>query len=312
MMTGSLNIILFSDRVGGVRSYTINRRLAALSGLLVSGLFCAGLLYAGYQAGTDAQARRQLGVLSELQSQSRAQRREIDRARDSARATLDALTLRLGRLQAQVLRLDALGMRLVEQADLDAGEFDFTLPPPVGGPLDTVAEPPATTADLLGMLDELDATAGDRATKLAALGQVLMDRSLKSRILPSGRAVERGLLSSKFGSRIDPFTGKREQHRGIDIAGKEGSGILAVADGVVSWAGERAGYGNLVEINHGDGYITRYGHNSRLLVKAGDTVSKGEKIALMGSTGRSTGPHVHVEVLRNGQPVDPADYLASH
>jgi murein DD-endopeptidase MepM/ murein hydrolase activator NlpD len=163
----------------------------------------------------------------------------------------------------------------------------------------------------------------DRETRLGVLEDVLVSRNLQARILPSGSAVERGLVSSKFGQRIDPFTGKREMHKGVDIAGKEGAEILAVADGIVTWSGERKGYGivtwsgerkgygNLVEIDHGTGYVTRYGHNKQQLVKFGDTVRKGQAIALIGSTGRSTGPHVHVEVMKDGKYVNPAKYLAN-
>ena len=138
-----------------------------------------------------------------------------------------------------------------------------------------------------------------------------MSRNLQARILPSGPAVQRGLVSSKFGQRIDPFTGKRGMHKGIDIAGKEGAEILAVADGIVTWSGKRKGYGNLVEIDHGTGYVTRYGHNKKQLVEFGDTVHKGQAIALIGSTGRSTGPHVHVEVMENGKHVNPEKYLSN-
>jgi len=123
--------------------------------------------------------------------------------------------------------------------------------------------------------------------------------------------VDKGLLSSKFGKRIDPFTGEMEQHKGIDIAGKEGSDVLATGDGVVIWSDTRSGYGNLVEIDHGNGIVTRYGHNKALLVEVGDTVRKGQPVALMGSTGRSTGPHVHIEVLRDGKQVNPSQYLSS-
>lgn len=311
-MTSTLNIILFTNRIGEVRSFEISPRRATLFILITFGLFCAALLSSGYRFGVSMETRRQLGEITRLQALYHRQQTEIRRARETARDTLDALTLRLGRLQGEVLRLDALGTRLVGQADLDTAEFDFSLPPPVGGPQDGSAGPSAAGTDILTMLDELDATAQDRADKLAALEQLLMHRHLKSRILPSGRAVEHGLVSSKFGMRIDPFTGKREQHRGIDIAGKKGSKVLSVGDGVVIWSGKRGGYGNLVEIDHGNGYITRYGHNSKTLVKTGETVSKGQTVALMGSTGRSTGPHVHIEVLHNGEPVDPADYLSGH
>jgi murein DD-endopeptidase MepM/ murein hydrolase activator NlpD len=159
------------------------------------------------------------------------------------------------------------------------------------------------------MLDELAVTVKDRKTKLVALEQIIMNRSLHERIIPSGFVVENGLPSSTYGRRIDPFTGKQEHHKGIDISSKEGSSILAIADGVVTWSGYRTGYGKLVEINHGNGYVTRYGHNKKNLVETGDMIKKGEAIALMGSTGRSTGPHVHVEVLHDGKQVNPNNYL---
>lgn len=312
MMASTFNIIMFTSRNGGVRSYAINPRYTTLLALTGIALLWAVLLYGGYRVGVYAESERQLVEVTRLQTLNRRQQMDITRTRETARDTLDALTLRLGRLQAEMLRLDALGTLLVAQADLDPGEFDFSLPPPVGGPQTGATEPPTAFADFMDMLDELDATARDRADKLVTLDRLLMYRDLKTRTLPSGRAVEHGLLSSKFGPRIDPFTGKRAQHKGIDIAGKEGSNILAVGDGVVIWSGKRSGFGNLVEIDHGDGYITRYGHNSKTLVNNGDKVSKGQVIALMGSTGRSTGPHVHIEVLHHGKPVDPAGYLASH
>ena len=149
----------------------------------------------------------------------------------------------------------------------------------------------------------------DRSRKLRLLERLLMFRDLHARVIPSGLPVEHGLLTSGFGLRTDPFTGKPEQHKGVDIAGQLGSDVLAVADGIVIWAGKRNGYGNLVAIDHGNGYITRYGHNQKVLVHTGETVHKGESIALMGSTGRSTGPHVHLEVLHNGKAVDPASFL---
>jgi murein DD-endopeptidase MepM/ murein hydrolase activator NlpD len=266
-------------------------------------------LSAGYRLGVTAEARRQLAEVTELRDLSRQQQAQISSARESARLNLDALALRLGRMQAQLLRLDALGAQLVAQADLDATELDFTNPPSIGGPGTPSALSPTPVPDFIAVLDELDMSVDDRDTKLTVLERLLIKRSLRRRVTPSGRAVEHGLMSSPFGKRIDPFTGKWERHKGIDIAGKEGSDIMAVGDGVVIWSGDRAGYGKLVEIDHGNGYITRYGHNKKLLVEAGDTVRKGQTIALMGSTGRSTGPHAHIEVMRDGKHVDPAGYL---
>jgi murein DD-endopeptidase MepM/ murein hydrolase activator NlpD len=127
--------------------------------------------------------------------------------------------------------------------------------------------------------------------------------------MPSGSPVKNGWVSSGYGKRTDPFTGKKEFHKGVDFAGKAGSEVLSVGDGIVSWVGERTGYGNLVEITHGNGYVTRYGHNKKLLVAVGDTVKKGQQIAVLGSTGRSTGPHVHLEVVHNDQQVNPSKYI---
>jgi len=311
------NTLLLTNRYGRVRSIAYNPHRILQLLLLGTVLLVTMILYTGFLLGADVEARRQIAEVTVLQRLSRQQQTEIQDIRMLASANLDALTLRLGSMQAEILRLDALGERLVTQADLDAREFEFNTLAPIGGPKDGSdeeddGEPPVTTiADFLGMLGVLHASIVDREAKLTVLEEVLVSRSLQARILPSGPAVQRGLVSSKFGQRIDPFTGKREMHKGIDIAGKEGAQILAVADGIVTWSGSRKGYGNLVEIDHGTGYITRYGHNRQQLVEFGDTVHKGQAIALIGSTGRSTGPHVHVEVMKNGMYVNPAKYLAN-
>jgi murein DD-endopeptidase MepM/ murein hydrolase activator NlpD len=310
-MKRTLNIIMFTDRIGEVRSYEINPRRAMRLGLLAFLMLAGALLYGGFRLGVQAETGGRLAEVTALQELTERQQSAIETAREHARDNLDALTLRLGRMQAQMLRLDALGERLVGQADLDAAEFDFSISPPVGGPHNDSQLATASVPDFLGMLDELDAAMTDRQNKLAVLEQLLRDRELHERVMPSGNAVRNGHLSSKFGSRIDPFSGKKEHHKGIDIAGKEGSNILAVADGVVTWSGNRTGYGNLVEIDHGNGYVTRYGHNKQQLVEAGETVRKGQAVALMGSTGRSTGPHVHIEVLRDGKQVNPTKYLST-
>jgi len=311
-MHQAANTILFTSRYGRVHSlsYKPRRTLSVITSTTLALL--GAILYSGFHLGVIHEAHRQLGEVADLQVLSHQQQVQIEHNRKTALDNLDALALRLGRMQAQLMRLDALGDRLVTQADLDASEFDFSIAPPVGGPHDNTTLTATTVPDFLGMLDELDLAVADRAHKLGVLEQLIMNRNLHDRIMPSGSAVEKGLLSSKFGKRIDPFTGKIEQHKGIDIAGKEGSNVLATGDGVVIWAGTRAGYGNLVEINHGNGITTRYGHNKALLVGVGDTVHKGQPIALMGSTGRSTGPHVHIEVLRDGKQVNPSQYLSSN
>jgi murein DD-endopeptidase MepM/ murein hydrolase activator NlpD len=303
------NTLLFANRYGPIRSVAFNPRrtgLVLLAGII---MIAGGILWGGFRAGVYTEARQQLSEVAELRALLLQQQSKIARVHKAAEDNLDALTLHLGRMQASMVRLDTLGERLVQQTDLDAAEFDFSTAPPVGGPQDATRLTTITVPDFLSMLEELDMTAEDREIKLLALEQLIFSRNLNERIMPSGRAVEHGILTSKYGKRIDPFSGKQDHHKGIDIAGKEGSRILAVADGIVTWSGERPGYGKLVEINHGNGYVTRYGHNKQQLVNTGDTVRRGEAIALMGSTGRSTGPHVHIEVMHNGKQVNPVKYL---
>jgi murein DD-endopeptidase MepM/ murein hydrolase activator NlpD len=308
-MSQASHTLLLANRQGQIRSMAFNPRHASLLVLVAIIVMAGSTLYSGFRAGINTEARQQLSEVAVLRTLMQQQQAEITRIQKDARGNLDALALRLGRIQAQMLRMDTLGERLVQQAELDVAEFDFNMPPPVGGPHNAASLSAITVPDFLGMLEELTLSATDREAKLMALEQLIMSRNLHARSIPSGHAVEHGLLSSKYGKRIDPFTGKQEYHKGIDIASREGSRILAVADGIVTWSGVRTGYGNLVEITHGNGYVTRYGHNKQQLVKAGDTVSKGETIALMGSSGRSTGPHVHIEIIHNGTPVNPVKYL---
>ncbi len=232
-------------------------------------------------------------------------------ARRSAEDHLDALALRLGRLQAHMTRLDALGLRLTKMAKLDAGEFDFSHPPAVGGPVTGGAVAANSVPDFLDDLEQLAHTLNDRIPKLEVIEEVLLDRHLQTQSRPAGRPIERGWLSSHFGFRNDPFTGKRAFHEGMDFAGKAGSGVVAVAAGIVTRVGHQRGFGRFLEINHGNGLVTRYGHNREVLVEVGETVPKGKRIALMGSTGRSTGPHLHFEVLRNGKPINPTRFIRS-
>jgi murein DD-endopeptidase MepM/ murein hydrolase activator NlpD len=206
-----------------------------------------------------------------------------------------------------VIRLDALGRRLTEMADIDSREFNFDRDPPRGGPEEegTAAEIPDLSAQLAALEQRVDL----RESQLSALENVILARELRQEIHPEGRPVAKGFISSYFGERADPFDGRDAFHKGVDFAGTAGSNVTAVAAGVVTWAGERSGYGKLIEINHGDGFLTRYAHNARTLVAVGQTVKRGEAVALMGSTGRSTGPHVHFEVLRNGHQVDPLSFI---
>ena len=227
-----------------------------------------------------------------------------------AERRLESMTLLLAELQSRVTRLDAVGMNLTQSAGLEPGEFNFDMAPALGGPLMTSQEDareliPALESELFALSTALD----DREVQLDILSELIQGEQVKSDATPSGRPILSGWLSSRYGTRIDPFSGKKAWHEGVDFAGKAGSNIVAVASGVVSWSGERYGYGKMVEVAHGDGVITRYAHNQENLVKVGDMVRRGDVVALMGNSGRSTGPHVHFEVHKNGRPVDPASYL---
>jgi murein DD-endopeptidase MepM/ murein hydrolase activator NlpD len=234
---------------------------------------------------------------------------EISQLRAQLQDRVDAMAMRLGTINAHILRLNALGKRLTAMANIDHREFNFDAEPSTGGPENDGEGVSAQIPDLTKMFDQVEERVELRDAQLGALENVILARNLKEEIHPEGRPVHQGFISSSFGQRQDPFTGEEAVHKGVDFAGSRGDEVVAVAAGVVTWAGERSGYGKLVEISHGDGFTTRYAHNEKTLINVGDTVSRGEPIALMGSTGRSTGPHVHFEVLRNGRQVDPVTFI---
>ncbi|BFM06236.1 peptidoglycan DD-metalloendopeptidase family protein [Halioxenophilus aromaticivorans] len=237
------------------------------------------------------------------------QQAEIDQSKREAEAQLAAMTLRVAELQARLQRIDAVGERLTQAAKLDAGEFNFNEVPALGGPEEFSEsinfEPPT----FMTVLDEISAQIDNREMQLNTLEILMSDRQIQDDTFLAGRPIKKGWMSSRYGRRTDPFNGKLAWHKGVDFAGKENAEIIAVAGGVITWSGERYGYGNMVEVTHGSGMATRYAHNKENLVKVGEVVKKGQTLALMGSSGRSTGPHVHFEVYKNGRPVDPASYI---
>jgi murein DD-endopeptidase MepM/ murein hydrolase activator NlpD len=194
-------------------------------------------------------------------------------------------------------------------AKLNDGEFDFSNPPALGGADSGADGQPAQIPNLTAMVDDLQTQLSSREQQLGVLENLILNRELNKQVYPEGRPVEEGFISSYFGRRADPFTGYSAVHKGLDFAGPQGTKVISVAAGLVTFAGERAGYGEMIEINHGNGLATRYCHNEQLLVKQGDMVRKGQDLALMGSTGRSTGPHLHFEVLKNGTQVDPLRFI---
>jgi murein DD-endopeptidase MepM/ murein hydrolase activator NlpD len=215
------------------------------------------------------------------------QRDAIETTRDDAEHTLEASALRIAQLQARIVRLDALGERLTEVGRLDEGEFDFSQPPAMGGPENPVGQAGYQPPAYIDLLDRLAHDIEDREQQLGVLETLLAKRKMDRDVFIAGRPVKKGWMSSRFGHRSDPVSGNRAWHNGVDFAGKNGADVISVAAGVVVYADTRNGYGKMVEINHGGGYSTRYGHHKDLKVKSGDIVRKGEVIGLMGSSGRS-------------------------
>ncbi|WP_456412344.1 M23 family metallopeptidase [Thiolapillus sp.] len=277
--------------------------------MLLTVLLTGAALLGGYQYGKlqAVQIAEDEAMQATLQAMAE-ERRELDAMRNSMEAELDALALRIGSLRAHLLRLNALGERLVSVGNLDSQEFDFAAEPAQGG-MDQADAESVGMMELESELQRLSAAFADREHKLILLEEMLSKRDVREQVIPSGRPLKHGFISSTFGRRTDPFTGKKKYHKGVDFVGKRGSEVLAVAAGVVTKSERTGGYGNVVEIRHADGYVTRYAHNQENLVKEGDRVEKGEPIAMLGSTGRSSGPHVHFEVRRNGKIINPARFI---
>ncbi len=301
-----MQIILLTKGQRKTLSFSVKRAylLTGLGGALVLLLASCFILL-----GTTESTPMSLQATHTTQKEYLSQRADIQRIREKTQNTLDAMALRVGQMQAQLTRLNAVGEHLAKKAKLKSSEFNFDQLPAIGG-AETIAPAESFTQNqLLSEIEQLDEQLSLREKQLELLGLFTANKKLSKEVRPAGLPVEKGWLSSHYGYRADPFTGKKAFHHGVDIAGKSGTAVLAAASGLVTIASKKNGYGFLIEIDHGDSYVTRYGHNKEMLVKVGDLVKQGEPIAKMGSTGRSTGPHVHFEVLRNGKKVNPRRYL---
>ncbi|WP_086930984.1 M23 family metallopeptidase [Agarilytica rhodophyticola] len=303
-----MKIIVISKRHNSTRSFNVGGWTRAFLSICLLGIPIGS--YLGYHKLLKNDKNIDSSITQAWVSALDKQEQEVKDVKQEAERKLAALTLRVAELQARVVRLDALGERLTTMAKLDKGEFDFSRVPALGGPeLALDDESLASQNDLQLLLGQLGAKIEDRQQQLDVLEALLAKRKLQSDVFLAGRPIKSGWMSSKFGRRTDPFTGRIAWHAGVDFAGKQGSDIVSVAAGVVTWSGERYGYGQMVEVNHGNGFTTRYAHCKENLVKVGDIIKKGQVIALMGSSGRSTGPHVHFEVYKHGRAVDPSTYI---
>jgi murein DD-endopeptidase MepM/ murein hydrolase activator NlpD len=229
---------------------------------------------------------------------------------DPAAQEVDAITSRLGNMQAELMRLNALGERLVEMAGLNAQEFDFQNPPPEGGPEEGAARD-YTIKEIASELGSVVGLLKDRKRKLEILEEAIMEKDLTAMSVPAGWPVRAGYITSNYGFRVHPTKHRVLFHQGVDFAAPYGSPVVAVADGMVTFSGRKSGYGNMIEIRHVDGYSTRYGHNSSNLVQEGQQVRRGQKIGAVGATGTATGPHVHFEVLKNGEHMNPMPFAGT-
>jgi murein DD-endopeptidase MepM/ murein hydrolase activator NlpD len=303
-----VDIILVSSRFTKARTIKLTAVRVMLAGLLALGLLLVTVIVAQY-----AIVRLQPGAMTnELRNWlASVQEQKQEKEQHYMRESLDAMAKRLGQMQAQVLRLDALGSRLVKVAGVKSIDFSFDEPPAEGGPY--IPAPQQRDISLDGMNQQLDGLShlvNDRNDKLVVLESLLMQAQLSKRMFPSVAPVHTGWMSSNFGWRIDPFTGKEAMHEGVDFVVPVGTPVYASAGGIVTYAAlNHSGYGNMVEIDHGNGIATRYAHASKLLVKVGQMVRRGQEIALSGDTGRSTGPHLHFEVRYKGVAQNPVRFL---
>ena len=240
------------------------------------------------------------------------QRQAAIETQEIVQGHLDAMAMRLGDLQAQIMRLDGLGERLAKIAGLKPQELPSMQAgqvPGRGGAESSLPSRKLTFAEFTGLMRELGSQIDERSDQLGVLEALLVQDSAARKFLPTLAPIIDGWFSSNFGYRVDPFTGERSFHEGIDFPAEVGTSIVASASGIVLTAGPHPQYGRLLEIDHGNGLVSRYAHTSRILVKEGDLVMRGQRVATVGSTGRSTGPHLHFEVRLNGVPQNPARFL---
>jgi murein DD-endopeptidase MepM/ murein hydrolase activator NlpD len=305
-----MNIIIVGKAHAVPTRIDLDSRRGRLIAVGILGGAALALLSAGFAAAVffTGSTTRDLREITALRASIASERDELAGIDADSQRNLDALAQQLGQLQAQATRLNALGDRLTEVGKLDDGEFDFGSDPAMGGPEEpatgTTAALPISTG-----IQNLRAEFDRQEAQLGVLENLLLDRKVDNALLPSGMPVAQGYMASGFGERLDPINGHEAVHLGLDFDAPAGTPVLAVAEGVVSFVGVKPGYGNVVEIDHGNGYMTRYAHNSAIVAQAGARVHAGDTIAKVGSTGRATGPHCHFEVWLHGRAVNPLTYV---
>jgi murein DD-endopeptidase MepM/ murein hydrolase activator NlpD len=301
-----MDIILVSGRLAKTRTIrlnAVNMVLLAFAAFLLLVIAAIAVQYPISRLDRGLMSDRLRGWLASAQSEQQQQQAMF------MRESLDTMAKRLGRMQAQMQRLDALGSRLAKLSGIKPGEFNFDAPPAQGGPYLPAPNRDISMQTMDTDMAKLSLSIDDRNDKLLALQTMLLQDRSNAWLIPSVMPVKNSYFSSNFGWRIDPFTGKEAMHEGVDFVVPTGTPVYASAAGIVQYAGPHPQFGNLVEIDHGNGVITRYAHNSKVLVQVGQMVRRGQKIALSGATGRATGPHVHFEVRYKGVAQNPARFL---
>jgi len=306
-----MDIILVSNRLAKARSITLTGRHLLLIILLAWGLFFTALFAAQYLIVRFHPESLSSGVRAWLAT---AQSEEQQKREAHLREGLNTMAVRLGQMQAQLLRLDSLGARLAKMSGLKPQEFAFDQPAAQGGPF--IPDALAAKQDVFinnvnQQLSNLSLTLEDRRDKLMVLETLLQQDKLDKKLFPSVSPIVDARHSSNFGWRLDPFTGARAMHEGVDFTTPTGTPIFAAAGGIVVYSAMHPQYGNMIEIDHGNDVLTRYAHASALIAKTGQVVRRGQEIAKVGSTGRSTGSHLHFEVRYKGSAQNPLPFLKS-
>jgi len=302
-----VHIILVSNRLTRARTLTLTTAHVLAGAVALAGMVIM-LTIALFYVSVRHAAHIRLPMVESLVLS--AQQDQMRKTEGFLRENLNAMAVKLGQMQAQLMRLDALGERLSGLAGFKPQEFRFGEVPGRGGAVSTLSQAHDLSLDEFSrQLDTLSKQMESRTDYLGILESSLFDARVKRKLMPTTTPVEGSWNASSFGWRIDPITGQHALHEGIDFIADVGTPVFAAAGGVVVFAEYHTQYGNMVEIDHGNDFITRYAHASKLLVKVGEVVRRGRKIADVGSTGRSTGPHLHFEVRYKGVPKNPARFL---
>jgi murein DD-endopeptidase MepM/ murein hydrolase activator NlpD len=308
------NLTILKQDHSGVKQYPLSNRtlrikIYTIMGLGLSLVFTLGLVSAPLLLGSSSSSDK--NTIQQLQTRVETGQAELELLKKGVQNDINAMTLQIGQLMAQSTRLNALGSRLTEASDMNPDEFDLNIMPGLGGAELELTGDINTPETVYSSLFSLEESFNQQQEQFDVLSRLLNEQSIADNVTPHMMPLESGWISSYYGKRIDPFTGQQASHSGMDYSGAYQSKIRAAADGVVVWAGPRGSYGRMVEIDHGNGFMTRYAHAEDVSVELGQRVTAGDHIATMGKTGRATSEHLHFEVLKNGHKVNPLPFIHS-